>query len=67
MLRLMIEFQKEGIQPFSTGWFWYDLGSSMEFPQNAYSFFVTFEDRIVRERVVLFDGFGYGLRSGHFW
>lgn len=61
ILRLMIEFQKEGIQPFSTSWFWYDSDSSMEFPQDAYSFFVTFEDRIVRERVVLFDGSDTGF------
>jgi len=55
LLRLMIEFQKEGIQPFSTSWFWYDSDSAMQLPQEAYSFFVVFEDKIVRDRVVLFD------------
>jgi hypothetical protein len=55
VLRLMIEFQKAGIQPFSTSWFWYDSDSAMAMPQEAYSFFVVFEDKIVRDRVVLFD------------
>ena len=55
VLRLMIEFQKEGISPFSTSWFWYDSDSATQFAQEAYSFFIVSENKTARERVVLFD------------
>jgi hypothetical protein len=55
MLRELLALKAEGIEPFSSLWFWYDRDSSREDPHDIYNFFVVSGDKIVREDVVLGD------------
>jgi hypothetical protein len=49
LLRVLLNFRKDGIHPFETWWFWYDISTCMEEPNDIYSFFVVHEEKIVRE------------------
>lgn len=55
MLRELLALKAEGIEPFSCSWFGYDSDSCMNDPQESYSFFVVYENRIVREDVSFSD------------
>lgn len=51
ILREILQLKKEGVEPFSAQWFWYDSDSCREDPIENYNFFVVYNDRIVREDV----------------
>ena len=51
VLRELLQLKKEGVEPFSALWFWYDSDSCMEDPHESYSFFVVYGDKIVREEI----------------
>jgi hypothetical protein len=66
LLSLLLSFHKEGLEPFSSRWFWYDSDSVTDDPHESYSFFVVSGDRIVRERVALSDYHGNGFNPDVF-
>jgi hypothetical protein len=55
ILRELLNFGKDGIDPFWTWWFWYDIDQCMEEPNDIYSFFVVYGEQIVREQVQFSD------------
>jgi hypothetical protein len=55
LLGVLLNFRKDGIDPFRTWWFWYDINRCMEEPNDEYSFFVVYEEKIVREQVEFSD------------
>lgn len=55
LLRELLALKAEGIEPFSSLWFWYDSDSCRDDPHETYSFFVVSGDKIVREDVSLSD------------
>ena len=56
LLEALLDLQKNDINGFLATWFWYDSEVGGDSPgSKAYDFFVVHEDRIVRDRVVLFD------------
>jgi len=66
MLKLMLKFRQEGINPFETRWFWYGSDSAMTYPHEAYLFFIVHENRIVRDRIVIFDSLDEGFEPSIF-
>jgi len=60
MLCKLLKLRNEGANPFSTQWFWYDWDWNRNV-QERYSFFVVYDDRIVRESVSFFDYPGNGF------
>jgi hypothetical protein len=61
LLRELLSLVAEGIEPFYTEWFWFDSDSCRDDPQESYSFFVVFRDRIVRESVSFGDHHNSGF------
>jgi len=61
ILRELLQLKKDGVEPFSALWFWYDSDSRMDDPHETYSFFVVAGDKIVREEVSLSDYGGSGF------
>ena len=57
----LLRLTKDGVNPFSARWFWYDEDTCREDPQEMYSFFVVYRDEIVRERVSFGDYHGNGF------
>jgi hypothetical protein len=53
VLRELLALKAEGVEPFSSLWFWYDSDLCRYDPGESYSFFVVSDDRIVRESVSL--------------
>jgi hypothetical protein len=66
MLRLMLEFRQEGINPFDTTWFWYGSDSATTYRHEPYLFFIVHKDKIVRDRVVIFDSLDEGFEPSIF-
>jgi hypothetical protein len=61
LLAELIRFGKEEISPFDTLWFWYDNDTCRDDPHELYSFFVVYDDRIVRESLSFSDYHGSGF------
>jgi hypothetical protein len=57
----LLRLTKDGINPFSAQWFWYDEDSCRDEPNEIYSFFVVYQDKIVSERVSFSDYHGNGF------
>ena len=55
LLGVLLHFRKDGIDPFKTWWFWYDINRCMEEPNDIYSFFVVYGEKIVHEQVQFSD------------
>ena len=53
VLRELLALKAEGVEPFSSLWFWYDSDLCRYDPGESYSFFVVSDDWIVRENVSL--------------
>jgi hypothetical protein len=49
VLRELLALKADGIESFSSEWFWYDSHSCSDGPHELYNFFVVSGDRIVRE------------------
>jgi hypothetical protein len=72
VLKLLLKFRQERIDPIDASWFWYDARSCMDEPMESYKFFVVYDDRIVREEVSFVDHGGSGfdpsiLRAADVW
>ena len=61
ILAELLSLRKDGADPFTAQWFWYDRDSCRDDPQDLYSFFVVCNDKIVRERVSFSDYHGNGF------
>ena len=55
ILREVLQLRKDGVNPFSARWFWYDSDSCTEDPIEHYAFFVVHDDKIVCEQVTFSD------------
>jgi|SRR5579872_107771 len=55
VLKELLQLKKDGVEPFSALWFWYDSDSCLDDPHERYSFFVVYDDKIVRERISFSD------------
>jgi hypothetical protein len=55
MLDVMLKLRAEGIDPFSTAWYYYDKDWCRQDPQESYSFFIVQNEKIIREQVSFFD------------
>ena len=66
VLRELLALKADGIEPFSSQWFWYDSDSSREDPHERYSFFVVANDKIVREEVSFSDYHDSGFDAAIF-
>jgi hypothetical protein len=58
MLTLLLRLHQEGIALLHTEWFWYETDWCRDDPQKAHSFFVVHENKIVRDRAVIFEDLG---------
>lgn len=61
LLKKLLQLRKDGVNPFSSLWFWYDSDSCREDPQESYRFFVVYNDKIVREDISFGDYHGNGF------
>ncbi len=52
---VVLQLQKEGVEPFASSWFWYDKDVSDTDPTDSYTFFVVHQDKIVREAISFLD------------
>src|SRR5579859_1715434 len=57
----LLRLSKDGVNPFSARWFWYDEDSCRDEPHEMYSFFVVYQDKIVRDNVSFSDYHGNGF------
>jgi hypothetical protein len=55
LLKTLVDLRSANVNPFYATWFWYGASDMMEEPNTAYTFFVVHGDKIVNERVTLFD------------
>jgi len=61
LLKEILKLRLEGVNPFSTVWYYYDHDSCQNDPQEAYVFFVVYTDKIIRERVMFSDHLSSGF------
>jgi hypothetical protein len=61
MLMTVLKLRGEGVEPFHSEWYFFDHDSVMDDPHEHYAFFIVFNDKIVRERVVFSDYHGSGF------
>jgi len=57
----LLRLTKDGVNPFSARWFWYNEDSCRDEPHEMYSFFVVYQDKIVRDNVSFSDYHGNGF------
>jgi len=55
ILEEMLQLREEKVNPFQARWYWYQKTICLVDPDNSYSFFVVFGNKIVRERVTFFE------------
>lgn len=61
VLEALLLLRKDGINPFSSLWFWYESDSCRDDPHESYRFFVVHSDKIVRESLSFSDYHGNGF------
>lgn len=61
ILHELLSLRKEGIEPFSAFWYWFDSDSGGPPPMDWHHFFVVYRDKIVREAVSFTDSDGFGF------
>jgi hypothetical protein len=55
LMLVLFALRKEGVEPFSADWFYYDHDSCVDDPHEHYKFFVVYDNKIVKESVFFSD------------